>query len=170
MATLLEIEDLTVEFRSHAGVIKAVDGISSGVGEGETVAIVGKFGCGKSMSALAVIGLVPCPPGQVGGAARFQVRDLLALPEDELRDIRGRDIAMVFQEPMTSLDPALSVGSQLVEGMRRHLGVSKAAAGERAIELLRVGRDRRGARRLKASALRRSASSASLFNFWSRPV
>ena len=96
------------------------------------------------MSALAVIGLVPCPPAQVGGAARFQVRDLLALPEDELREIRGRDIAMVFQEPMTSLDPVLSVKTQLVEAMRRQLGLSKATAGERPIELLRVGRDHRG--------------------------
>jgi oligopeptide/dipeptide ABC transporter ATP-binding protein len=149
VAKLLEIEDLRVEFRTRAGVVKAVDGISYQVGEGETVAVVGESGCGKSVSALAVMGLVPCPPGQVGGAARFQERDLLALPEDELRDIRGRDIAMVFQEPMTSLNPVLTIGTQLVEGMRRHLGLSKAAAGARAIELLRMVGIAEPARRLK---------------------
>ena len=149
MAKLLEIEDLRVEFRTHAGLVKAVDGISYGVGEGETVAVVGESGCGKSVSALAVMGLVPCPPGQVAGAARFQGRDLLALPEDELRDIRGRDIAMVFQEPMTSLNPVLTIGTQIEEGMRRHLGLSKAAAGERAVELLRMVGIAEAARRLK---------------------
>jgi oligopeptide/dipeptide ABC transporter ATP-binding protein len=149
VARLLEIEDLRVEFRAHGGRIKAVDGISYGVGEGETVAVVGESGCGKSVSALAIIGLVPCPPGQVAGAARFQGRDLLALPEAELRDIRGRDIAMVFQEPMTSLNPVLTIGTQLVEGMRRHLGLSKAAAGARAIELLRMVGIAEPARRLR---------------------
>ncbi|MGH6896838.1 MAG: ABC transporter ATP-binding protein [Geminicoccaceae bacterium] len=149
MAKLLEIADLRVEFRRHGGLVKAVDGISYVVEQGETVAIVGESGCGKSVSALAVMGLVPCPPGQVGGAARFQGRDLLALPEDELRDIRGRDIAMVFQEPMTSLNPVLTIGTQLEEGMRRHLGLSKAAAGERAIELLRMVGIAEPARRLK---------------------
>jgi oligopeptide/dipeptide ABC transporter ATP-binding protein len=146
---LLEIEDLRVEFRTHAGLVKAVDGISYGVEQGETVAIVGESGCGKSMSALAVMGLVPCPPGRVGGAVRFQGRDLLALREDELRQIRGRDIAMVFQEPMTSLNPVLTIGTQLVEGMRRHLGLSSSAAGARGIELLRMVGIAEPERRLK---------------------
>jgi oligopeptide/dipeptide ABC transporter ATP-binding protein len=148
VATLLEIEDLRVEFRTHAGRIRAVDGITYGVGQGETVAVVGESGCGKSVSALAIMGLVPSPPGQVGGAARFQGRDLLALPEDELRDIRGGDIAMIFQEPMTSLNPVLTIGTQLTEGMRRHLGMSKAAAGARALELLRMVGIAEPARRL----------------------
>jgi oligopeptide/dipeptide ABC transporter ATP-binding protein len=146
---LLEIEDLRVEFRTHAGLVKAVDGISYGVEQGETVAIVGESGCGKSMSALAVMGLVPCPPGRVGGAVRFQGRDLLALREDELRQIRGRDIAMVFQEPMTSLNPVLTIGTQLVEAMRRHLGLSSSAAGARGIELLRMVGIAEPERRLK---------------------
>jgi oligopeptide/dipeptide ABC transporter ATP-binding protein len=149
VAKLVEIEDLRVEFRTHAGLVKAVDGISYGVEQGETVAIVGESGCGKSMSALAVIGLVPCPPGRVGGVVRFQGRNLLALGEHELREIRGRDIAMVFQEPMTSLNPVLTIGTQLLEGMRRHLGLSKAAAGERGIELLRMVGIAEPERRLK---------------------
>ncbi len=136
MASLLEIEDLRVEFRTSDGLVKAVDGISYAVEEGETVAVVGESGCGKSVSALAVMGLVPSPPGQVAGSIRFLGRDLLTLGEDALRDIRGPEIAMVFQEPMTSLNPVLSIGTQLEEGMRRHQGLSRRAAGERAIELL----------------------------------
>jgi oligopeptide/dipeptide ABC transporter ATP-binding protein len=135
---LLEIADLRVEFRTHGGLVKAVDGISYVVEQGETVAIVGESGCGKSVSALAVMGLVPCPPGRTSGEVRFQGRDLLALREDALREIRGRDIAMVFQEPMTSLNPVLTIGTQLMEGVRRHLGLSKPAAGARALELLRM--------------------------------
>ena len=137
MARLLEVADLRVEFRTHGGLVKAVGGISYGVDEGETVALVGESGCGKSMSALAVMGLVPSP-GRTSGAVRFRGRDLLGLSEDELREVRGRDIAMVFQEPMTSLNPVLTIGTQLVEGVRRHLGLSKPAAGERGIELLRM--------------------------------
>jgi oligopeptide/dipeptide ABC transporter ATP-binding protein len=148
VATLLEIEDLRVEFRTHAGLIKAVDGISYGVEEGETVAVVGESGCGKSMSALAVMGLVPSP-GRTSGAVRYRGRDLLGLGEDELREVRGRDIAMVFQEPMTSLNPVLTIGTQLAEGMRRHLGLSKGAAGQRAIELLRMVGIAEPERRLK---------------------
>ena len=149
MAKLLEIADLRVEFRTHGGLVKAVDGISYVVEQGETVAIVGESGCGKSVSALAVMGLVPSPPGRTSGEVRFQGRDLLALREDALREVRGRDIAMVFQEPMTSLNPVLTIGTQLEEGMRRHLGLSKAAAGERAIELLRMVGIAEPARRMK---------------------
>ena len=138
MARLLEIDDLRVEFRSAQAVVKAVDGISYTVGAGETVALVGESGCGKSVSALAVLGLVP-PPGRVaGGSVRFQGRELLGLGEEEIVDMRGREIAMVFQEPMTSLNPVLSIGVQLTEGMRRHLGLSRAAAQARALELLRL--------------------------------
>jgi oligopeptide/dipeptide ABC transporter ATP-binding protein len=148
VAKLLEIDDLRVGFWTRGGLVKAVDGITYGVEQGETVALVGESGCGKSMSALAVMGLVPAP-GQTSGAVRFQGVDLLGLGEDRLREIRGRDIAMVFQEPMTSLNPVLTIGTQLVEGMRRHLGLSKAAAGKRAIELLRLVGIAEPERRLK---------------------
>src|SRR5690606_1492227 len=137
MTRLLEIEDLRVRFRGPHGVVKAVDGISYGVDAGETVALVGESGCGKSMSALAVLGLVP-QPGEVTGSIRFEGTDLLALPEDQIRDVRGRAIAMVFQEPMTSLNPVLSIGTQLTESMRRHLGLTRAEATRRAVELLRM--------------------------------
>jgi oligopeptide/dipeptide ABC transporter ATP-binding protein len=135
---LLEIEDLKVEFPSAHGLVKAVDGISYSVDAGETVALVGESGCGKSMSALAVLGLVPTPGRVVGGAVRFAGRDLLHLPEDQIVAVRGREIAMIFQEPMTSLNPVLSIGVQLGEGMRRHLGLSRAQAEARAVELLRL--------------------------------
>jgi oligopeptide/dipeptide ABC transporter ATP-binding protein len=149
VAKLLEIEDLRVEFRTAGGAVKAVDGISYAVDEGETVAVVGESGCGKSVSALAVMGLVPCPPGRLEGAIRFAGRDLLALSEAEIREVRGPGIAMVFQEPMTSLNPVLTIGTQLVEGMRRHLGLARAAAGERACELLRMVGIAEPERRLK---------------------
>ncbi len=135
---LLEIEALKVEFPSAQGLVKAVDGISYAVDPGETVALVGESGCGKSMSALAVLGLVPEPGRVVGGRVLFEGRDLLELPEERIVAIRGREIAMIFQEPMTSLNPVLSIGVQLGEGMRRHLGLSRAAAEARAVELLRL--------------------------------
>ena len=138
MTRLLEIENLKVEFPSAQGLVKAVDGIAYTVDAGETVALVGESGCGKSMSALAVLGLVPDPGRVVGGAVRFAGRDLLELPEDQIVEIRGREIAMIFQEPMTSLNPVLSIGVQLREGMRRHLRLSRADAEARAIELLRL--------------------------------
>ena len=136
MAKLLEIEDLTVSFRTPGGVVRAVDGISYSVSESEIVAVVGESGSGKSVSALAVLGLVPQPPGSVSGAVRFKGQNLLDLGAEELRRIRGRQIAMVFQEPMTSLNPVLSIGQQLTETLRLHLGQSAAAARARAIELL----------------------------------
>jgi oligopeptide/dipeptide ABC transporter ATP-binding protein len=138
MTRLLEIEDLKVEFPSADGLVKAVDGIAYTVDAGQTVALVGESGCGKSMSALAVLRLVPDPGRVVGGHVRFAGRDLLDLPEDRIVEIRGREIAMIFQEPMTSLNPVLSIGVQLREGMRRHLGLSRAEAEARAIELLRL--------------------------------
>ena len=134
---LLEIENLQTQFFIGAGVVRAVDGISYHVDEGETVAIVGESGCGKSVGALSVLRLIPNPPGRiVGGSIRYKGRDLLKLSEEEIRDIRGKDIAMVFQEPMTSLNPVLTIGRQLTETLEQHLGSSRQAAHKRAIELL----------------------------------
>jgi oligopeptide/dipeptide ABC transporter ATP-binding protein len=134
---LLEIRDLRTQFFTSAGVVKAVDGISYDVDEGETVAIVGESGCGKSISALSVLRLVPDPPGRiVGGSIRYRGRDLLALSDEEIRHVRGRDIAMVFQEPMTSLNPVLTIGRQLTETLQQHLGMTREQANARAVELL----------------------------------
>jgi oligopeptide/dipeptide ABC transporter ATP-binding protein len=119
------------------GKIKAVDGISYSVMAGETVAIVGESGCGKSVSALAVLRLVPSPPGRItGGRILFEGRDLRKVSEEEIREIRGAKISMVFQEPMTSLNPLLNIGVQLTESMRTHLGLKRKQATARAVELL----------------------------------
>ena len=137
MATLLEVRNLTTEFSTSSGVVRAVDGVSWDVREGETVALVGESGCGKSVSALSVMRLVAEPAGRiVGGQALFKGRDLLALSEDEMRRVRGREIAMIFQEPMTSLNPVLTIGRQLTEGLEIHLGMTPAEARARAAELL----------------------------------
>ena len=137
MATLLEIEGLQTQFFTSAGVVKAVDGVSYTVNEGETVAVVGESGCGKSVSALSILRLVADPPGKVvGGKIKFQGRDLLQLSDQEMRDVRGNDIAMVFQEPMTSLNPVLSIGLQITETLQHHLGMSDEEANARAVELL----------------------------------
>ena len=137
MSKLLEIEDLRVEFQTQMGTIKAVDGISYSVAAGETVAIVGESGCGKSVSALSVLRLVPSPPGRItGGRILFEGRDLRKVSEEEIREVRGAQISMVFQEPMTSLNPVLSIGVQLTESMRTHLGLTRKQATARAVELL----------------------------------
>ena len=137
MTTLLEIEGLQTQFFTSAGVVKAVDGISYTVGAGETVAVVGESGCGKSVSALSILRLVADPPGKiVGGSIRFEGRDLLQLSDEEMRSVRGNDIAMVFQEPMTSLNPVLSIGMQITETLQHHLGMSDEEANARAVELL----------------------------------
>ena len=139
MATLLEIEDLRTQFFTIAGTVKAVDGVSYTVDEGETVAIVGESGCGKSVSALSILRLIPDPPGEiVGGSIVFRGRNLLELSDEEIRRVRGREIAMVFQEPMTSLNPVLTVGVQLTETLVHHLGMTDGAATSRAIELLEM--------------------------------
>ncbi len=133
---LLEIRNLSVDFHMPEGVVKAVDDISFSVAPGETVAVVGESGSGKSVSALAVMGLLPRPPARVSGEILFEGRDLATLDDEELRRVRGRHIAMVFQEPMTSLNPLLSIGTQLTEGMELHLKMTKAQAHQRAVELL----------------------------------
>ncbi|MEO8718282.1 MAG: ABC transporter ATP-binding protein, partial [Burkholderiales bacterium] len=137
VAKLLEVKNLQTQFRTSAGVVRAVDGVSYDIEEGETVALVGESGCGKSVSALSIMRLVDEPAGRiVGGEIVFKGRDLLKLSEEEMRDVRGRDIAMVFQEPMTSLNPVLTIGRQLTEGLEIHLGMDPAAASARAVELL----------------------------------
>ena len=134
---LLEIEGLKTQFFTSAGTVRAVDGVDYTVEEGETVAVVGESGCGKSVTALSIMRLVADPPGKVvEGQIRFKGTDILALSEEEMRQIRGRDIGMVFQEPMTSLNPVLSIGRQLTETLETHFGMSREKADERAVELL----------------------------------
>jgi len=137
VATLLEIDDLKTQFFTSDGIVKAVDGVSYTVDEGETVAVVGESGCGKSVTAMSILRLIPWPPGKiVDGAIRFAGRDLLQLSDDEMRDVRGKDISMIFQEPMTSLNPVLTIGLQLTETMLTHTSVDQEEAQKRAIELL----------------------------------
>ena len=136
---LLEVRDLRTEFATARGRLVAVDGISYDVLPGETVALVGESGCGKTVSALSIMRLVASPPGRITeGKVLFRGRDLLQVSEEEMRRVRGREIAMVFQEPMTSLNPVLTIGRQLTEGLEIHLGMSPAAAGARAVELLQM--------------------------------
>ena len=134
---LLSVRDLRTQFFTREGVVHAVDGVSFDVHKGRTLGIVGESGCGKTVTALSIIRLLPTPPARiVGGQALFQGRDLTTLPERELEDVRGSEIAMIFQDPMTSLNPTLTIGMQITETIRRHSDVSKRAARVRAIELL----------------------------------
>jgi oligopeptide/dipeptide ABC transporter ATP-binding protein len=137
MDLLLDVRDLQTQFSTSGGVVRAVDGVSWDVRAGETVALVGESGCGKSVSALSVMRLVSAPAGRiVGGEVRFKGRDLLGLSDEEMRKIRGRDIAMIFQEPMTSLNPVLTIGRQLTESLEIHLGMTPEQARARAGEIL----------------------------------
>ncbi|MBV8615658.1 MAG: ABC transporter ATP-binding protein [Acetobacteraceae bacterium] len=138
MTALLELSDLRTHFAAQDGVVRAVDGVSFGVASGETVAVVGESGCGKSVTALSILRLIPEPPGRVAGSVRFQGRELLTLTEAAMREIRGNEISMVFQEPMTSLNPVLTVGRQIGETVRLHQGLSARAAERRAVEMLAV--------------------------------
>src|SRR6267142_4108789 len=138
---LLEVEALQTFFTTRYGVVKAVDGMSFSLAPGETLAIVGESGCGKSVTALSLMRLVPDPPGRiVGGSVRLGGVDLLALDEEAMRDVRGKDVAMIFQEPMTSLNPVLTIGSQIAETLLLHERLSRAQAWEKAIEMLRLVR------------------------------
>ena len=138
---LLSVRDLEVKFFMRRATIHAVNGISFDLDAGETLAIVGESGCGKSVSALAMLGILPRPAGKItGGQVRFGDVDLVGLPDSKLREIRGRDIAMIFQDPMTSLNPVLRVGRQITETLRKHLDMGKDEADEEARSLLeRVG-------------------------------
>jgi len=134
----LEIRDLEVHFRTEDGLARAVDGVSLRVPAGETLGVVGESGCGKSVTALAVLRLLPEPPAvYAGGEVRWRDRDLLALPPAELRRVRGNEIAFVFQEPMTSLNPVFTVGDQVAEAARTHRGLSRREARQEAVEALR---------------------------------
>ncbi len=134
---LLAVEDLAVHFHTADGVVRAVDGVSWSIDRGQTLGIVGESGSGKSVSALAVMGLVPDPPGRLeSGRIRFKGRDLLAAGEEELRRIRGKEIAMIFQDPLTSLNPVIKVGHQITEVVRAHEAVGWVVARRRAVDLL----------------------------------
>jgi oligopeptide/dipeptide ABC transporter ATP-binding protein len=147
---LLDIRDLRTEFRTGRGVVRAVDGISYTVDAGETIAIVGESGSGKSVSAMSVLRLIPDPPGRItGGQVLFAGRDLMTLPDEAMRQVRGGEIGMVFQEPMTSLNPVLTVGRQITEVLEQHRGATPAAARQRAEQLLGLVGIADPARRLK---------------------
>jgi oligopeptide transport system ATP-binding protein len=137
MGTLLQIKDLTTQFFTEEGVVHAVDGVTYDVQEGETLGLVGESGCGKSVSALSILRLIPHPPGKItNGEIFFEGEDLLKMDEEEIRHIRGNRIAMIFQEPMTSLNPVLTIGRQLTEALELHLRMDRSAATKRAAELL----------------------------------
>jgi oligopeptide/dipeptide ABC transporter ATP-binding protein len=137
MATLLDIRNLRTIFDTSEGEAVAVDGVCIHIGEGETLGVVGESGCGKSVTALSIMRLVQSPPGRIaGGTIEFDGRDLLALSENEMREVRGNDIAMIFQEPMTSLNPVFTIGNQISEALILHRGLSKRDARNEAINLL----------------------------------
>jgi oligopeptide transport system ATP-binding protein len=139
MAKLLEVKNLTTQFFTQDGVVHAVNGISYSVSKGETVAIVGESGSGKSVGVMSLIRLIPQPPGKiVAGEVWFDGQDLLKLSEDELRGIRGNRIAMIFQDPMTSLNPVLTIGRQITEALELHLNMSREQSRQRAVQLLEL--------------------------------
>jgi len=139
MTKLLEVKNLKTQFFTQDGVVHAVNGISYNVDSGETVAIVGESGCGKSVGVMSLIRLIPQPPGKiVDGEVLFGDQDLLQLSEDELRDIRGNRIAMIFQDPMTSLNPVLTIGRQITESIELHLRMNREQSRKRAVELLEL--------------------------------
>ncbi|MGE5771908.1 MAG: ABC transporter ATP-binding protein, partial [Hyphomicrobiales bacterium] len=140
-APLLAVEDLRTYFDLRIGTVKAVDGVSFTLAPHETLAIVGESGCGKSITALSLMRLVPDPPGRVaGGKVELAGVDLLALDEEAMRAVRGKDIAMIFQEPMTSLNPVLTIGSQIAEAVLLHEKVSSRQAWQKAVDMLRLAR------------------------------
>jgi oligopeptide/dipeptide ABC transporter ATP-binding protein len=133
---LLTVDDLRVQFRTSRGVVHAVNGISFDIAAGETLGIVGESGCGKSVTSLALMGILARNARVAGGSAVFEGRDLLQMPDEELRRIRGKDVAMIFQDPMTSLNPVLTIGRQIREALETHFGMDRSAADRRVTELL----------------------------------
>ena len=136
---ILEVKELRTEFRIEEGVVHAVDGVSFSVENGETLGIVGESGCGKSVTAMSIMRLIPDPPGHIAsGQILWKGKDILSLPDEALPDFRGAEIAMIFQDPMTSLNPVFTIGAQIMEPLRKHMGLSKSAARDRARELLEL--------------------------------
>ena len=139
MAPLLEVKDLKVEFSTRYGKVTALDGVSFTLDEGETLGVVGESGCGKSITALAVMGLIPMPPGRIaGGSIKYNGEELIGAPESRMRQLRGADIGMIFQEPMTSLNPVFRVGDQIAEAILLHQGGRKSDALAQAVDLLKT--------------------------------
>ncbi len=137
MTTLLEVKDLRTEFHTRDGIVHAINGVSFSLDEGETLGIVGESGCGKSVTVLSMLQLIPRPPGKiVGGMALLRGQDLLKMNEAEIRRIRGAQMAMIFQDPMTSLNPVLTIGRQMTEALELHMGMNKEQSRQRAAELL----------------------------------
>jgi peptide/nickel transport system ATP-binding protein len=148
--TVLEVKNLQTVFFTNSGLFRAVDNLSLTVRRGETLAIVGESGCGKSVSALSIMRLVPDPPGRiVGGAVRLEGTDLLSLDDENMRDIRGNRISMIFQEPMTSLNPVMRIGDQITEAVRLHQPLTATQAWAQAIEMLRLVRIPEAAQRAR---------------------
>src|SRR6266496_4265009 len=136
---ILDVQGLETSFKTPDGVVHAVNGVSFGLGESETLGVVGESGCGKSVTMLSVMGLIPSPPGKIeAGKAYFQGQDLVQMSKEELRHVRGAQIAMIFQDPMTSLNPVLTIGKQLEEPLMLHIGMTKKQARERSAELLGI--------------------------------
>src|SRR5919109_3907199 len=136
---LLEIRGLKTHFATDDGMVRAVDGVDLTIYRGETLGVVGESGCGKTVTALSVLKLIPMPPGCiVSGQILWEGRDLVPLPSDEMDSIRSKEIAIVFQEPMTSLNPVYTIGEQIAEVLRLHEGLSRSAAMDRAAELLKL--------------------------------
>jgi oligopeptide/dipeptide ABC transporter ATP-binding protein len=139
MADLLQVKNLQTSFFTPEGEVRAIDGVSFEIGEGKTLGLVGESGCGKSVTSLSIMRLVPAPPGKiVGGEILYRGRDLLKLNNEEMRKIRGNEISMIFQEPMTSLNPVFTVGNQIGEAIRLHQGLGKKETREKTIEMLRL--------------------------------
>ncbi|MFN2123194.1 MAG: ABC transporter ATP-binding protein, partial [Candidatus Promineifilaceae bacterium] len=137
MTQLLEVKDLVTRFYTEDGVVHAVNGISYTLDEGESLGIVGESGSGKSVGVKSIMRLIPSPPGRIEeGKVIFNGRDVLQISEEEMRHIRGREIAMIFQDPMTSLNPVLTIGLQMTEGLELHLGMKKEQAEDRAVEMM----------------------------------
>ena len=150
MAELLSVKNLETRFRTREGVVHAVNGVSFKLNESETLGIVGESGCGKTVSVLSILRLIPMPPGEiVSGSVDFQGKDLLKLSPEELRHVRGAQIGFVFQDPMTSFNPVLTIGRQLMEPLEIHLGMNKQQAWDRAVELLNMVQIPYAADRLK---------------------
>jgi oligopeptide transport system ATP-binding protein len=139
MEPLLDVKNLKTQFFTQDGVVRAVDDVSFHIMPGETLGIVGESGCGKSITAMSLMRLIPSPPGRiVAGSINFEGEDILSMSDEEMRNIRGNKIAMIFQDPMTSLNPVLSISRQIGETLELHMGMSRSQSRRRAIELLQM--------------------------------